>query len=137
MKTTDQSINAPDVHATSSLVDFVEDKASEPRKGLVSMLRDLEAAIAVPEGQKPYLYVLSWKLPKNFFGEGTILNFDRVDVYDGFHEKLKNHDIAGLRGDIARIVRGRHKSVWRIIFCHLIFDELVNGSGSVQTRLAA
>lgn len=137
MNTTDQSINTPDVHAASTLVDFVEDTSSELRKALVSMLRDLEAAIAVPEGQKPYLYVLSWKLPKNFFGEGTTLNFDRVDIYDGFQEKLKNHDIAGLWGDIARNVKGRHKAVWRIIFCHLIFDELVNGSGSVQTRLAA
>ncbi|NKL09971.1 hypothetical protein GFL39_34850 [Rhizobium leguminosarum bv. viciae] len=100
-------------------------------------MRELEGAIVVPEGQKPYLYFLSWKMPDNFFGVEATLNFERVDIYDRFQEKLNGLDIVGLWGDITRNVKGRHKSVWRMIFCRLIFGALVNGSSTAEQRMAA
>ncbi|MBY5446589.1 hypothetical protein HFO93_24565 [Rhizobium leguminosarum] len=119
------------------MVDFVPQASIGQRRELVNIMRELEGAIVVPEGQKPYLYFLSWKMPDNFFGVEATLNFERVDIYDRFQEKLNGLDIVGLWGDIARNVKGRHKSVWRMIFCRLIFGALVNGSSTAEQRMAA
>ncbi|QND41847.1 hypothetical protein HB770_04200 [Rhizobium leguminosarum bv. viciae] len=137
MKTETNIIGKTDDHSAGSLVDFVQDTSTGRRQSLVNMMRELEGAIIIPEGQKPYMYILSWKLPDNFFGVGATLNFETVDIYDGFQEKLSRFDIVGLWGDIARSVKGRHKPVWRMIFCRLIFDVLVNGSQTREPKLAA
>ncbi|TBZ97433.1 hypothetical protein [Rhizobium leguminosarum] len=133
MNTRNHHVNTHVEAAVDSLADFVGDTTSEPRDSLAKILRDLEGAVTVPTGEKRYVYILTWKLPENFF-KGRL---DRIWAYDGFQEKVKNHDIAGLWNDIAEHVKGTKKSAWRMLFCHILFAALLETREQAEPRMAA
>ena len=136
MKIQNHHSNARGGVAVESLADFVGDTTSEPRRGLVQILRDLERGIVAPVGEKRYLYILRWKMPESFFAAKNG-RLDWLWAYEGFEEKLKKHDIAGLWSDIAEHVKGAKKIAWRMIFCRAIFAALLEGNAEVQTKAAA
>jgi hypothetical protein len=100
-------------------------------------MEELGKNISVPEGQNLVSFVVSWRLPENFFGDTKkkTLNWDHLEAYEGFQAKLEAQDACGLWNDIASNVRGRHKSAWRIFFCQMVLHYLMT---TAQTeKLAA
>lgn len=111
----------------NELTSFIGKQTDPYRIALTNIMEELSKHISVPEGTNLVSFVVSWKLPRTFFGDTKkrTANFDHIWAYDGFLAKLQAEDALGLWSDIAANVRGRHKSAWRIFFCQMVLNHLM------------